>query len=138
MLRKNLVASDLVVEANRVRLAQLFPNLLDNALAAASDPVLIEFCCEPARLGPSAGLSIRVRDNGPGLTPDQRRRTFEPFYTAKPPGTGLGTAIAHRPVEGLTAEPSPFATALLQERRSWSPCRAAPPVSRAHCMVFGS
>jgi signal transduction histidine kinase len=40
-----------------------------------------------------------IRDNGPGLTPEQRRRIFEPFFTTKPRGTGLGMAIAQRIVE---------------------------------------
>lgn len=99
VLHERLLASDLVVEADRFRLVQVFRNLLDNALAAASDPVRIEICCEPARLGTSAALRIRIRDNGPGLSPEQKRRIFEPFYTTKPTGTGLGTAIAQRLIE---------------------------------------
>jgi signal transduction histidine kinase len=39
------------------------------------------------------------RDNGPGLTADQRERIFEPFYTTKTKGTGLGMAIAKRIVQ---------------------------------------
>ena len=47
-----------------------------------------------------------MRDHGPGLSPEQRRRIFEPFYTTKPTGTGLGTAIASgswRPTDGTIA-----------------------------------
>jgi len=99
LLREHILASNLVVEADRFRLVQIFRNLLDNALAAASDPVLIEICCEPAQLSFADALCIRIRDNGPGLTAEQRRRIFEPFYTSKPTGTGLGTAIAQRLVE---------------------------------------
>lgn len=44
-------------------------------------------------------LRIAVRDNGPGLNQEQRERIFEPFYTTKTKGTGLGMAIAQRIVE---------------------------------------
>ena len=40
-----------------------------------------------------------MRDNGPGLTPEQRQRIFEPFFTTKTKGTGLGMAIAQRIIE---------------------------------------
>ena len=44
-------------------------------------------------------IQISVRDNGPGLNPEQQERIFEPFYTTKTKGTGLGMAIAQRIVE---------------------------------------
>ena len=54
-------------------------------------------------------IRVAVRDNGPGLTADQRKRLFEPFYTTKVQGTGLGMAIASRLVEahGGTIEAGP-------------------------------
>ena len=42
---------------------------------------------------------MSVRDNGPGLTAEQRQHIFEPFFTTKTKGTGLGMAIAQRIVE---------------------------------------
>jgi hypothetical protein len=44
-------------------------------------------------------LRIDVRDNGPGLSAEQRQRIFEPFFTTKTKGTGLGMAIAQRIIE---------------------------------------
>ena len=44
-------------------------------------------------------LRVAVRDNGPGLGAEQRKRIFEPFYTTTTKGTGLGMAIAKRIVE---------------------------------------
>ena len=44
-------------------------------------------------------LVVAMRDNGPGLSAEQRERTFESFYTTKTKGTGLGMAIAQRIVE---------------------------------------
>jgi signal transduction histidine kinase len=44
-------------------------------------------------------LTITIRDNGPGLSTEQRERVFEPFFTTKPKGTGLGMAIVKRIIE---------------------------------------
>jgi signal transduction histidine kinase len=50
------------------------------------------------------GIEIRVRDNGPGLTPSARHSVFEPFFTTKTKGTGLGMAIARRIVDAHGGE----------------------------------
>jgi len=42
---------------------------------------------------------IIIRDNGPGIPPDARRRIFEPFFTTKSRGTGLGLPIARQAIE---------------------------------------
>ncbi|HZV05429.1 MAG TPA: ATP-binding protein [Gemmataceae bacterium] len=81
------------------RLEQVFRNILENALAACKDPVQITVTCSPADLEGQPALWIAVRDNGPGMNPEQRRRIFEPFFTTKTKGTGLGMAIAQRIVE---------------------------------------
>ncbi len=44
-------------------------------------------------------IAVSFRDNGPGLNAEQRERIFEPFYTTKTKGTGLGMAIARRIVQ---------------------------------------
>jgi two-component system sensor kinase FixL len=81
------------------RLEQVFRNILENALAACEDPVEITVTCSPADLEGQPALWIAVRDNGPGMNPEQRRRIFEPFFTTKTKGTGLGMAIAQRIIE---------------------------------------
>lgn len=98
-LKETLAPGELTVDVDRFRMVQVFRNLLDNALAAAGDPVLLEVICEKSLTGQTAEYRIRVCDNGPGMTAEQKRRIFEPFYTTKPTGTGLGTAIAKRLVE---------------------------------------
>jgi two-component system, LuxR family, sensor kinase FixL len=81
------------------RLEQVFRNILDNSLAACRDPVRITVRCTPAELAGHPALRIAVRDNGPGLNKEQAQRIFEPFYTTKTKGTGLGMAIAKRIIE---------------------------------------
>ncbi len=92
-------AVDLRCRLDAFRLEQVFRNIFENALAACRDPVEIVVHCTGTVLAGKAALQVAVRDNGPGLTPEQRARIFEPFYTTKTKGTGLGMAIAKRIVE---------------------------------------
>ena len=80
-------------------LEQVFRNILENSLQACSDPVKLTVCCSPIKQGGQSGLSVAIRDNGPGFTPAQQEQIFEPFFTDKTHGTGLGMAIAKRLVE---------------------------------------
>jgi signal transduction histidine kinase len=59
----------------------------------------VTVACGPAELGGRPAVRVSVRDDGPGLTEEQRRRVFEPFFTTKVKGTGLGLAIVKRIVE---------------------------------------
>jgi len=90
---------DPICAADPFRLEQVFRNVLENALAACRDPVEITVTCADAALDGRPALRVAVRDNGPGLNPEQRRRLFEPFYTTKTKGTGLGMPISKRIVE---------------------------------------
>ena len=90
---------DLRCVADPFRLEQVFHNILDNALAATSPPVAVEVRAEDATLDGQPALRIAVRDNGPGIEPEQRPKVFDPFYTTKAKGTGLGMPIAKRIVE---------------------------------------
>jgi signal transduction histidine kinase len=78
---------------------QVFRNVLENALAACRDPVEVTVTAAADTLDGQPALLVSVRDNGPGLNAEQRKRIFEPFYTTKTKGTGLGMAIAKRIVE---------------------------------------
>jgi signal transduction histidine kinase len=48
---------------------------------------------------PGGGVSILVADDGPGIAPDTREKMFDPFFTTRPGGSGLGLAVVHRAVE---------------------------------------
>ena len=44
-------------------------------------------------------VAVEVRDDGPGMGPDDLERIFSPFFTTKPQGTGLGLAIVRKVVD---------------------------------------
>jgi PAS domain S-box-containing protein len=98
-LREECAGVDLRCTADAFRLEQVFRIVLENALAACRDPVELTVRCSEASLEGRPAVLVAVRDNGPGLNAEQRRRIFEPFYTTKTKGTGLGMAIAQRIAE---------------------------------------
>jgi signal transduction histidine kinase len=75
-------------------LEQVLDNLLSNALAVSQpgDTITIE------GLHTADGVVLHVRDEGPGMSEEQRSRAFDRFWRAGSPGggTGLGLAIVHR------------------------------------------
>jgi signal transduction histidine kinase len=89
------------VSADGARIAQVLLNLLENAAKYAPPDTLIVI------EGHATGdrVQISVRDQGPGLTPEQAQRVFDPFYradsglTRATEGSGLGLAICHGIVE---------------------------------------
>jgi two-component system, LuxR family, sensor kinase FixL len=99
VLHESLDGVDLRCNGDPFRLDQLFRNLLDNALAAGSPPVTIEVSAAAARLDGQPAIRISLRDDGPGISLEQRMKIFDPFFTTKAKGTGLGLAIARRVVE---------------------------------------
>jgi signal transduction histidine kinase len=98
-LREETDGVDLRCPIDLFRVQQVFRNILENSLAACADPVEITVACSDAVLQGRPALQVSVRDNGPGLNAEQRQRIFEPFYTTKTKGTGLGMAIARRIIE---------------------------------------
>jgi two-component system sensor histidine kinase PilS (NtrC family) len=83
-----------LVDADPGQLRQVVWNLLRNAAEAApGTPIGVEVRAD----GSSAWLT--VRDRGPGIAPEHRARLFEPFFSTKEGGTGLGLATVHRIVE---------------------------------------
>ncbi len=98
-LRESLGGVDPHCQGDAFRLEQVFRNILENSLAASPSPVTVSVECEPDWIGEVPALRLILRDNGPGLGPEDRRRIFEPFFTTKIKGTGLGMAIVQRIIE---------------------------------------
>ena len=95
-------SEDLTLEADALRLEQVFLNLLENALKYGNRPGLcVEFYAE--RAGPS--LHVQITDNGPGIPHEDQEHIFERFYrvhkdrSRESGGTGLGLSIVKNVVQ---------------------------------------
>src|SRR5229473_91266 len=76
-------------------LSRAFANLLRNAAEAMGGHGAIDVGV--TRDG--AGLVVTVADHGPGIPPELRQRVFEPYFTTKQDGTGLGLALVRQTIE---------------------------------------
>ncbi len=85
------------VRADRRLLIHAIVNLVKNALEAASSSPRIEIQVQVDQ----TTVWLAIRDNGPGIDPKQLRRIFDPGYTTKATGRGLGLAIVR---ESITAQ----------------------------------
>ena len=86
-----------LVRADRVQLEEVILNLLQNALEATADRADGTIRFAAAQQG--ATIVVAVSDNGPGLAPEARNRLFEPFFTSKLGGLGLGLSLSRSIVE---------------------------------------
>jgi len=93
-------------------LRRAFANLLRNACEAMKGQGAIDVTVT----GDGRGIAVTIADHGPGIPPDLRQRVFEPYFTTKADGTGLGLALvrqtleAHRGTIALTTTPGGGAT----------------------------
>jgi signal transduction histidine kinase len=70
---------------------QVVLNLVRNAIEAAGRDGKVEIVVASTE----GGAQLRVCDTGPGIPEDVRARIYEPFFSTKPEGTGMGLAIVH-------------------------------------------
>ncbi|MGE0452000.1 MAG: ATP-binding protein [Vicinamibacteria bacterium] len=87
---------ELAVRMDRARLLQVFQNVIQNAIEHSPRGGVVEVGAGAADDG---GLEVRVRDAGAGIDPLDRERLFEPFFSKRRGGIGLGLSIVQRIVE---------------------------------------
>lgn len=91
------------VQADRVQVQQVLVNLCLNAVQAMAHPdheqgprqLRLQASPEPA----TAGVAVQVVDTGPGIPATHRDQVFEPLYTTKPGGMGMGLRICRSIIE---------------------------------------
>jgi two-component system sensor histidine kinase HydH len=87
------IPSDLpVILADDQMLRQALFNLLLNAVQAVERGGEIEVAARTQ----AGSVALEIRDNGPGVAPDQRAEIFKPYFTMHQKGTGLGLAVVQQ------------------------------------------
>jgi signal transduction histidine kinase len=85
------------LQGDEVLLRQAFSNLLRNAVEACGHSSIAPTVVIASEVDEDQGVSnISVEDNGPGIEPTARERVFQPFFTSKRGGTGLGLALVQK------------------------------------------
>jgi signal transduction histidine kinase len=83
----------LPVVGDRVQLQQVVLNLIMNAVEAMSSVKGVRKLSINTNQDKTGSILIAVRDSGPGIDAEQFDRVFEPFYTTKASGVGMGLSI---------------------------------------------
>jgi len=81
-----------LIRGDRIQLQQVILNLIMNAVEAMSDASSRDLLISTGE-DISNGVLVAVQDSGPGLSRKSLERLFEPFYTTKPGGMGMGLSI---------------------------------------------
>jgi two-component system sensor histidine kinase HydH len=83
------------------RMQQVFLNLCLNALGAMETGGVLSVSLSEQ---PEGCIRIDIRDTGVGVTPEDMGRIFDPYYTTKPSGAGLGLAVVQKIIDAHDAE----------------------------------
>jgi signal transduction histidine kinase len=86
------------LQLDPARLEQVFENLVSNAVQHSPRGSRVRLAVRHVD-APRPGLLCTVEDEGPGLNAADLLRVFEPFFSRRPGGTGMGLAVAQRFVE---------------------------------------
>jgi len=91
----------LMVNADSARLQQALLNLLENA--SQHSPAGSEICLHIGKPDRQR-VTLQVRDSGKGIVPEKLSKVFDPFFTTRPGGTGLGLPLVKHFVESMGGE----------------------------------
>ena len=95
------VRDQIIVNGDPEKLHQMMLNLLLNAMQASSAGQSIDVSLQPSR---NSKAVLTIADSGEGIAANALEHIFEPFYTTKPSGTGLGLAVVKSIVENHRGE----------------------------------
>lgn len=103
--KKSIIAPVLIDEK---RLVQVYLNLLENAIQHSHQHGTVVLVTEEVEVDSKLWVQTSIVDCGPGFCEEDMSRLFEPFFTRRPGGTGLGLPIVQKIVEahGGTVTPS--------------------------------
>jgi signal transduction histidine kinase len=92
VLKQAEAAEPVIAEVDRVQLGVALRAICVNALEATGLGGRIELAVRPADV--HSGARITISDNGPGISPEVRRHLFDPFYSGREAGRGLGFGLS--------------------------------------------
>ena len=95
-LKKDVQGENLAVLGHATQVSQVLLNLINNARDALAEEKQKEKIISVLAYGDDSHVFIKVEDNGPGVSPENREKIFQSFFTTKGlgKGTGLGLSIS--------------------------------------------
>ena len=87
---------DTELKGDRGQLQRVFSNLISNSFEAISDTGTVVIRSEINRKGKKYYCRIMITDTGTGIEPEMKKLVFNPYFTTKEGGTGLGLPIVER------------------------------------------
>lgn len=97
-LMTNLPTRNFLALVDKDRMAQVFDNIIQNALEAMSEhggTLSVTLTSQAMKAEEQPRLSVEFQDTGKGMDSAEVSHVFDPFFTTKPSGTGLGLSISH-------------------------------------------
>jgi len=113
-----------LIPGSRRRLTQVFHNLIDNAIRHSDEGGSVDVLAGTAERDGRPGIECVVLDGGPGFREEDRSRLFQPFFSRRKGGVGIGLALVQRIVAEhhgvISADNRPEGGAAM---RIWLPAR---------------
>ncbi len=100
-LRTDWEEKPIVIPMDMDKLQQAFLNFIKNAMESISGPGTVTLTVRKAENGQ---VSVRITDTGCGMTTEEVERIFNPEYTTKEKGLGLGLPLSHEIIRGHGGE----------------------------------
>lgn len=128
----NLASQALPIQANKIEIRQILWNILLNALQAMPAGGELVVTADSSERD-TLGMKLCVRDTGCGISVEGLKKIYEPFYTTREKGTGLGLAVVKRIVEnyGGTID-------IRSECQRGTICTLWLPMAESHNITHGS
>lgn len=86
---------DLIIMGDKEKLKQVFINVILNSIQSMGDGGTVSINTEVS----DSGVNISFKDTGAGITKENLSKIFNPFFTTKEQGTGLGLAVSNRIIQ---------------------------------------
>jgi len=99
-VKKNYPSQTVLIQADREKLVIAFTNIIINAIEAMSSNGLLTISITPS----DDGYEVCIKDNGKGIPRENLSRMFEPFFTMKKNGMGLGLTVSYTILQSHNAK----------------------------------